>query len=150
MTKTIITLTTLNGITINNSKTFISYLNSIAETFISSTVDLYDPCIVYFDDRWNIESWNPYTLDELDEDHIKYWEFNSVFAAYAFICYEENREKNNHKYGMFGFNDEAIVRVERPNRPFRKPRHSDIDPTKTTIFRRPNENECRYMPVYAF
>ena len=141
---------TLNGMTLKNTKTFISYLNSTFETFVSTTADLYDPCIVYFDDRWNIESWNPYTLDELEADHIKYWEFNSVFAAYEFIRFMETKETNNRKYGIFGFNDEAIVRIERPNRPFRKPRHSDIDPTKTTLFRKPKENECRYMPVYAF
>ena len=143
-------MTTLNGMTLRNTTTFITYLNSVFETFVSTTADLYDPCIVYFDDRWNIESWNPYTLDELDEDHIKYWEFNSVYAAYEFIRHEHMREKNNYRYGIFSFNDEAVVRIERPNRPFRKPRYDDIDVTKTTLFRKPKEEECRYMPVYAF
>ena len=142
---------TLNGMTLTTTPAIINYLNSAFDTFVTTSVDLYDPCVIYyFDDKWNIESWSPAILDELDEEHIKYWEFNTVLVAYEFIRHEENKETNNRKYGIFGFNNEAIVRVERPNRPFRKPRHSDIDPAKTTLFRRPKEGESRYMPVYAF
>lgn len=146
-------MTTLNGMTLKNTKAFISYLNSTFETFVTTTADLYDPCIVYFDDRWIIDSWNPYALDELDEDHIKYWEFNSVYVAYEFIRFMETREKNNRRYGIFSFNNEAVIaviRINRPNRPYKKPRHENIDPTKTALFRRPKEGECGYMPVYAF
>ena len=141
---------TLNGMTLRNATTFITYLNSTFETFVSTTADLYEPCIVYFDDRWNIDSWSPYTIDELDEDHIKCYEFNSVYDAYEFIRHEHMREKNNRRYGIFSFNNEAIVRIERPNRPFRISRYNDIDVTKTTLFRKPKEGESRYMPVYAF
>lgn len=142
---------TLNGLKITNAKTFISYLNTVCNTFISTTVDLYDPCIVWYDGyKIHIDSWSPYVLDELDADNIKYKEFNNTLMAYMFIRYEYNREMNRQKYGMFEFNNESIVHIERPIMPYRKPRHDDIDPTKTTLFRRPNENECRYMPVYAF
>ena len=142
---------TLNGMTLTTTPAIINYLNSAFDTFVTTSVDLYDPCVIYyFDDKWNIESWSPAILDELDADNIEYHEFNTVLVAYEFIRFVETKEKNNRRYGIFSFNNEAVVRINRPNRPYRKPRHENIDPTKTTLFRKPKERENRYMPVYSF
>lgn len=143
---------TLNGIKLNGSKTIIAYLNTVCNTFVSTSCDLDEPCYAWYDGyKIHIESWHPYIEEEFGSDR-SYAEFENVFEAWQFICREYTREENNRQFGLFGFNNEAIVNIMRPIRPYRKPRREpNYDVTKTTIFRAPREDEeDRYMPVYAF
>ena len=149
MTKNIITI---NGIVLNNSKAIITYLNTVCNTFVSTSMDLNDPCYVWYDGyKINIESWHPYISEEFGSDSM-YAEFDNIFEAWNYICREYTKELNRQKYGMFEFNNEAVVNIRRPILPFRKPRREpNYDVTKTTLFRAPREDEeDRYMPVYSF
>ena len=80
----------LNGVKMYSSKSFIKYLNLIADTFVSRSCDLfYEPCVLWINNKnkWQIDG---YGVEVPTNEYIT---CDSVMEAYEVMLRAERRYK---------------------------------------------------------